>query len=210
MAISGLGRVKEKSKSKMKKEMIKRFYNVMLYGKQCFTNLNIESVVEICVHKAYLSICRSFNGISEKTRIKLKSFLKEGVIKLLHCKTKLCFDNLHEEICNQVYDKFKYNAGITQHLVNLSLKFFFCINEYYNYREINNFDFNWCHFDLCKCNMEYLVEKKVIEKVIKLKDMSLNEYLNFQKDINEYYKSTIVKSSAFYNEFEIWNVSNEK
>ena len=197
----------------MKKEVIiEEFYQRLIYG-TIINKAEFDNIIDICIHNAYLSICRALKEV-KKYKKSYDKILKKR-LKTLLTNDNINFDEWHMEVCNEIVDSYKkanyknFNYGIAQKIVNLSLKYFFCIMLTCSFK--NKSDVKFTNFDKCHATLDKRVMTEIRKFSSEIKYSKITQidtyqnYIECQEAIRKYLKLNEDTTSPFFWEFKIWN-----
>ena len=199
-----------------KKQLVMEFYEKLTYG-EVISKIELDKAIEISIKKAYLTICRKLKrkGNNDKTRIERYKAILQKELKNLLTNSSNDYDGWHKLVCTKLVnnckdDFYNFNYGVAQKLVNMSIKYLYCIVKDDDFEFKHDIKFN--DFDVCHATLDHniLLAIKGFSKKIKYSKLididSYEKYMDCQQEIRNYLKNSnqIIKSPFFW-EFKMWN-----
>jgi len=179
-------------------------YWIFLYLK--YSN---KTLVEACIDRAYLDVCRTMHGISKKNKKaeklkELKQLMKMicDEITLNKFKSQNQFDEWHKKKCYLLKTQFKkklefdLNIGQAQKWINMTLKYMFVLGD----SRIKNISMNYKHFHI---PIDNIILDNLSRKGINKFDLSWSmvdnyeTYLNYQKSVRSSFSTKIPMDVEF-------------
>ena len=140
---------------------------------------------------------RSFATNVNNNRIKTnaRSFIKESINKIIksNITTQEQFDKLHQEVCENLIEKFEdqyFTIGQAQKWINMTFKYLHLLE----YKDITNI-YEFCHIPI-DSYMLNITNYQMSKPWSKLNDY--DEYLQYQEWFRDKYKNDIPLDVEFY------------
>ena len=163
-------------------------------------NLFEEDLIELAMTKAYRDLMRTIRSFAtnvNNNRIKTnaRSFIKEYINKIIksNITTQEQFDKLHQEVCENLIEKFEdqyFTIGQAQKWINMTFKYLHLLE----YKDITNI-YEFCHIPI-DSYMLNITNYQMSKPWSKLNDY--DEYLQYQEWFRDKYKNDIPLDVEFY------------
>lgn len=163
-------------------------------------NLFEEDLIELAMTKAYRDLMRTIRSFAtnvNNNRIKTnaRSFIKESINKIIksNITTQEQFDKLHQEVCENLIEKFEdqyFTIGQAQKWINMTFKYLHLLE----YKDITNI-YEFCHIPI-DSYMLNITNYQMSKPWSKLNDY--DEYLQYQEWFRDKYKNDIPLDVEFY------------
>lgn len=150
--------------------------------------------------KAYRDLMRTIRSFAtnvNNNRIKTnaRSFIKEYINKIIksNITTQEQFDKLHQEVCENLIEKFEdqyFTIGQAQKWINMTFKYLHLLE----YKDITNI-YEFCHIPI-DSYMLNITNYQMSKPWSKLNDY--DEYLQYQEWFRDKYKNDIPLDVEFY------------